>query len=496
MNIYELFYQPDREKDPFLLDPDLNVLHTYGDLHQQSNAYAAALAQAGIAPGDRVIAQVAKTPEALFAYFACLRLGAVYLPLNTAYQDEELAYFVADAEPGMIICAPEKANFYSGLPGNHTIATLDENGQGTMADKATGAADPRLERHATNDDDTAVILYTSGTTGQPKGAMISHGNLASNVKTLHAAWHWQPDDIMLHALPIFHIHGLFVATHLPVLNGSPIILLPAFDPAQVINLLPEATVYMGVPTNYTRLLDHGGLNPDICQKMRLFTSGSAPLLESTFNNFRDTTGHSIVERYGMTETGMNTSNPITGVRKPGTVGPPLPGVQTRIVRADGLQATIDEPGDLEIRGDNVFKGYWRKPEKTQEDFTEDGFFRTGDIATVDADGYVAIVGRNKDLIISGGLNVYPKEIESAIDRIDGVQESAVIGLPHPDFGEAVVAIVVRDGTVAVTAAEIIALLKVRLANFKVPKRLEFQAALPRNTMGKVQKNVLREQFSE
>jgi len=492
MNVYSLFSERTRDAGDFLLSPELQAICSYDELHDYAGRFASGLQKIGVNPGDRVIAQVAKTPEALYLYFACLRLGAIYLPLNTAYQDDELAYFVGDASPALIACDPGKQSVFESFEGDHLVLTLDAEGRGSLMDQCLDSVPAAVcER---DDDDVAVILYTSGTTGKPKGAMITHGNLASNGLTLHDAWQWQPGDIMLHALPVFHIHGLFVATHLPVLNGSPIILLPAFDPAGVAALLPSATVYMGVPTNYTRLLDSNLLNREVCRNMRLFTSGSAPLLQQTFNDFRQTTGFEIVERYGMTETGMNTSNPLDGIRKPGTVGPTLRGVSARIVGDDGTPVAPGTPGNLEIRGQNVFKGYWQLPGKTKEEFTEDGYFRTGDIASQDEDGYISIVGRNKDMIISGGLNVYPKEIEAVIDRLPGVLESAVIGLPHSDFGEGVCAVIVAEAGHTLDEQAIIHHLKSRLANFKIPKWVHIVPSLPRNTMGKVQKNVLREMF--
>lgn len=493
MNVYSLFTDRTQDAGDCLLSPDLQTICTYREMHDYAARLACGLQKLGVNPGDRVIAQVGKSPEALYLYFACLRLGAVYLPLNTAYQNDELAYFVDDASPVLIACDPGKQSVFESFKGDHRVLTLDAEGRGSLMDQCLDSEAAGICNR--DDDDTAVILYTSGTTGKPKGAMISHGNLVSNGLTLYEAWQWRRGDVMLHALPIFHIHGLFVATHLPVLNGSPIILLPAFDPGEVARLLPSATVYMGVPTNYTRLLDSELLNREVCRNMRLFTSGSAPLLQQTFSDFHDTTGFEIVERYGMTETGMNTSNPLDGMRKPGTVGPPLPGVSARIVREDGTPVEPGEPGNLEVRGRNVFKGYWQMPGKTREEFTGDGYFRTGDIASQDKDGYISIVGRNKDMIITGGLNVYPKEIEAVIDRIPGVLESAVIGLPHSDFGEGVCAIVVAEDDHILDEQEIIEDLKPRLANFKVPKWVKVVPALPRNTMGKVQKNVLREMFS-
>jgi len=384
MNVYSLFRERSQHGADFLVAPDGNAIYSYDDLEITSGRLAARLNSLGVSPGDRVIVQAQKSPMCVMLYFACLRAGAIYLPLNTAYLDEELRYFVSDAEPVLIVCDPEKAAFFSSI-GDATVATLDRDGWGTLVDDL--ASESTLNTIDVDGDHIAAILYTSGTTGRPKGAMISHDNLASNGLALHKAWQWCEGDVMLHALPIFHVHGLFVATNLAVLNASPIIFLAAFDPDLVIDWLPNATVYMGVPTNYTRLLATGKLNKEVCANMRLFTSGSAPLLPQTFNTFRDTTGHEIVERYGMTETGMNTSNPLEGSRKPGTVGPPLPGVSVRIVDDDGEDVPATEPGNLLVKGRNVFKGYWRLPEKTAEEFTGD-FFKTGDIATIDNDGYI------------------------------------------------------------------------------------------------------------
>lgn len=487
MNIYQHFYDRTETAGAFLLSPDRSVICTYQQAHLHSARLARHLRTHGVTPGDRVIAQLEKTPECLYLYFACLSVGAIYVPLNTAYQDDELRFFVGDAAPTLVVCDSARELFFESL-GTHAVATLSALVDETTADET---ADTVVSIESRKDSDTAVILYTSGTTGRAKGAMITHGNLRANGLTLSEAWQWRSDDVMLHALPIFHIHGLFVATHLPVLNGSPIIFLPAFNPELITELLPHATVYMGVPTHYTRLIAGGHLSRDQCVNMRLFTSGSAPLLESTFNEFAALTGHRIVERYGMTETGMNTSNPLIGQRKPGTVGPPLPGVQTRVVDTKGDRVAPLTPGALEVKGDNVFAGYWLLPDKTQEEFTADGFFKTGDVAQIDEDGYVAIVGRDKDMIISGGLNIYPKEIETFIDKIPGVLECAVIGLPHSDFGEGVCAVVVRSGDIDITESDIIHQVKSHLANFKVPKWVKFESALPRNTMGKVQKNVLR-----
>ncbi len=492
-NIYHLFHERFREGNHFLLSASGTVIATYEDLEKCSARYANRLVSLGLSRGDRVMVQVEKTAESLMLYFACLRAGLIYLPLNNAYRPQELSWFISDAEPGLIVCTPAEADRFHEMS-SCPVQTLDGETGGSLRD----GLDSEPATFTTTDcteDDIAAILYTSGTTGKPKGAMISHGNLAVNALTLHEVWEWQPGDVMLHALPIFHVHGLFVGIHLAVLNASPIIFLPAFDAATVIDLLPEATVYMGVPTNYTRLLANPSLTRESCTRMRLFTSGSAPLLPQTFEAFRSRTGHTIVERYGMTETGMNTSNPVRGVRKPGTVGLPLPGVCCRILDEEGNAVATGETGHLQVKGDNVFRGYWRLPEKTREEFTPDGYFRTGDLASRDEDGYISIVGRSRDLIITGGFNVYPREVEAVIDEMPGVRESAVIGLPHPDFGEAVTAVVVRSQTAAIDEESIIAALKESLANFKVAKRVFFVDNLPRNTMGKVQKNVLREQFS-
>ncbi len=480
-NAYRFFRNGFDGAGDFIRAGDGTPVFTYDDLDAASASWANHFAEHGVTPGDRVIVQVEKSPWNLIAYFACLRAGFIYLPLNTAYLEEEVAYFVSDAEPSLIICDPAFASRFGNS--NCPVLTLDAEGQGSARPERPGAY-PVAD---SDGNDTAILLYTSGTTGRPKGAMITHRNLVTNARALFGAWQWQPDDVLLHALPVFHIHGLMVATHLAVMGGCPMLFLPRFDPEAVIEALPHATVYMGVPTNYVRLLADKRLTPEVCRNMRLFTSGSAPLLTRTFDEFAERSGHRIVERYGMTETGMNTSNPLDGERRPGTVGRPLPGVE---IKLEG------DPAVLMVRGENVFKGYWRMPEKTREEFDGEGFFRTGDVVTVDDDGYVSIVGRDKDMIISGGLNVYPKEIESVIDRLDGITESAVIGLPHPDFGEAVTAIVVAADEGARDEAGIIDALKARLAGFKVAKRVFFVDALPRNTMGKVQKAALRDTFQD
>jgi malonyl-CoA/methylmalonyl-CoA synthetase len=492
-NIYNIFHDRFESGEDFILSPRLSTIATYQDLEQRSALYLNRLAGLGLKKGDRVIVQVEKSVESLFFYFACLRAGLIYLPLNTAYQRHELEYFIENAAPGLIVCAPVQQILIRSIFTGH-VFTLDEDGKGSI-NEDLDAESGTCTTVSRADDDVAVILYTSGTTGRPKGAMISHGNLAANGIALHKAWGWVNDDVMLHALPIFHIHGLFVATHLAVLNASPIIFLPKFDPNEVIRLLPSATVYMGVPTNYTRLLANPDLSAEACNNMRLFTSGSAPLLPQTFNEFRSRTGHTIVERYGMTETGMNTSNPLDGTRKPGTVGPPLQGVSCKIVDDDENILAADETGNLLVKGKNVFQGYWQLPEKTKEEFTGDGYFKTGDLASCDSEGYISIVGRDKDMIITGGLNVYPREIEKILDELPGVEESAVIGLNDSDFGEAVSAVIVRSPGAEIDEQDIVHHLKATVANFKVAKKIFFMEALPRNTMGKVQKNILRETFN-
>ena len=497
-NIYSVFSSrfPADRRATFIETAD-GRRFSYADLDAQSAHLAGFLRGLGAKPGERVAVQVEKSPQALFLYLACLRAGLIYVPLNPAYRQAEIGYFLEDAAPAIVVCAPELRDMVSAAAGTRDIGhvyTLDSAGGGTLVDLAAAAA-PNFDTAALAADATAVILYTSGTTGSPKGAMLSHANLAANALALHQAWGFRPDDVLLHALPIFHIHGLFVACHTALLNASTMLFLPKFDAGTVIAQLPRATVFMGVPTYYTRLLAHPGFGRETCRRVRLFTSGSAPLLAQTFEEFEARTGHRILERYGMTETGMNTSNPLDGPRVPETVGPPLAGVSVRIVSNDGRDLPTGEVGQLLVKGPNVFKGYWRQPDKTAEAFTADGYFRTGDLARRDANGYVAIVGRSKDLIITGGLNVYPKEIETYIDELDGVAESAVIGLPHPDFGEAVTAVVVRaPGRADITEESLLQTLKQKIAGYKIPKRVFFVAELPRNTMGKVQKNVLRDRY--
>jgi malonyl-CoA/methylmalonyl-CoA synthetase len=476
-------------------------IYTYQDLLDVSARFANALAALGVQPGDRVAAQVEKSVEALMLYLACLRAGAVFLPLNTAYTAAEIGYFLEDAGPSLFVCDPARADELrpaaeaaSAQLETLGIWTAPEVSAGTLADRGLAAA-PAFADVPRGPDDLAAILYTSGTTGRSKGAMLSHENLASNARVLKEHWRFTPDDVLLHALPIFHTHGLFVATNVTLLAGASMLFLPKFDPNEVFRLLPKATAMMGVPTFYVRLLQDARLTREATAHMRLFVSGSAPLLADTHRDFASRTGHAILERYGMTETNMNTSNPYEGERIAGTVGFPLPGVDLRIVDPESGRALgTDEIGMIEVRGPNVFKGYWRNPEKTREEFRPDGFFITGDLGKIDPAGYVHIVGRGKDLIITGGYNVYPKEVEGEIDAMEGVVESAVIGLPHRDFGEGVTAVVVRKQGHALDEASIQRTLETRLAKFKCPKRVIVVDDLPRNAMGKVQKNVLRERY--
>jgi malonyl-CoA/methylmalonyl-CoA synthetase len=468
--------------------------HNYGDLDAISARYAHLLRQIGVARGDRLAVQVEKSPEAVFLYLATLRLGAVYVPLNPAYTPAELGYFVGDAEPRAIVCRPEDETILRGICGDASILTLSAAGDGSLIERSEGLPSDFPSSPAAPDD-LAAILYTSGTTGRSKGAMLTHANLAANGRTLQELWAFTSDDVLLHALPLFHAHGLFVALHCTLLAAARMLFLPRFDADAVVRLLPHATVMMGVPTFYTRLLANPGLTRQACAQVRLFISGSAPLLAETHHRFRERTGHAILERYGMTETGMNCSNPLHGERLPGSVGPPLPGVEVRVADAQGNVLESGETGVLEVRGPNVFRGYWRMPEKTRGEFRADGYFVTGDVARIDAGGYVHLVGRARDLIISGGLNVYPKEIEDVLDGVEGVAESSVVGVPHPDFGEAVIAVVLRSADhPGLTEQTVIAAARRRLAAYKAPKRVFFMDALPRNAMGKVQKNLLQERY--
>ena len=471
---------------------------TYGDLIARTGQLANVLVARGVKPGDRVAAQTEKSVAGLVLYLATVRAGAVYLPLNTAYTLNELDYFITDAEPSVVVCDPSKAKGIGAIAAKvgAKVEGLGADGKGSL----TEAADKAASEFATlvrNNDDLAAILYTSGTTGRSKGAMLTHDNLASNSLTLVDYWRFTDKDVLIHALPIYHTHGLFVASNVALFARASMIFLPRFDPEAIIKLMARATVLMGVPTFYTRLLQNPALNKDTTSHMRLFISGSAPLLAETHREWEARTGHAVLERYGMTETNMNTSNPYDGERVAGAVGHPLPGVSVRVTEPEtGKMLSPEEIGMIEVRGPNVFKGYWRMPEKTRSEFRDDGFFITGDLGKIDAKGYVHILGRGKDLVISGGFNVYPKEIESEIDAMPGVIESAVIGVPHADFGEGVTAVVVCNKGAGVTEASVLKALDGRLAKFKMPKRVFVVEELPRNTMGKVQKNVLRDSYKD
>ena len=464
---------------------------SYAELLLQINRAAAELAAIGAGAGDRVLVQLPKSSENLALYLACLKLGLVYVPLNTGYTAAELDYFVSDAEPVLYVGEQHRSDVVSATlqPRDAERLLVFSNGASTSDDLAI----PLTAVRAT--DDLAAILYTSGTTGRSKGAMLSHGNLASNAHALSEEWGWQASDVLLNALPIFHVHGLFIASHCALLNATPMIFLEKFDASEVMARLPDATVMMGVPTFYTRLLGRSELTPDRVAHMRVFICGSAPLTEQTFEEWEQRTGHRILERYGMSETIINTSNPLQGERVAGTVGFALPGQQVRVADEAGVPVPTGEVGMIEVAGPNVFQGYWRMPEKTAEEIRGDGFFITGDLGVQAADGRLSIVGRSKDLVISGGYNVYPKEVEVALDDMAQVAESAVIGVPHPDFGEAVVAVIVPSAG-EVTQAQVDAALGHQLARFKQPKRVMNVTELPRNTMGKVQKNLLREQYAD
>jgi len=478
--------------------PGAPLYYRWRDLERGSAMLANLLLSLDLPDGARIAVQTEKSVEALMLYLAVLRAGFVYLPLNTAYQAGEIEYFIGNAEPSLVVCSSRNFGWVSKLAfkaGTKNVFTLDDDRRGSLLDRAALMSDQHQPAQRT-EGDLAAILYTSGTTGRSKGAMLTHGNLLSNARVLKDYWGWRADDVLIHALPIFHVHGLFVASHGALLAGAKMIWFGRFDARKVVERLPEATVFMGVPTLYVRLLAEPGLSRQACAHMRLFIAGSAPLLIETFNEWRARTGHTILERYGMSETVMLTSNPYDGhqgERRGGTVGLPLPGVGLRIRDDKGHPLPSGEIGHIEVKGPNVFKGYWRMPEKTAEDFTTDLWFKTGDVGKIGGDGYVSIVGRSKDLIISGGYNVYPAEVEECINQMPGVAESAVIGVPHADFGEAVVALVVGRPGAALDGAEITGALKTRIANFKVPKALFVVDELPRNAMGKVQKKQLREQ---
>jgi len=476
--------------------------YTYADLEDVSARFAAGLAALGVKPGDRVAAQVEKSIEALMLYLGTVRAGGVFLPLNTAYTPAEIGYFVGDAEPVLLVCDPtrEAALRPTAESVGARIETLGPSKGGAVPEGSLLRLIPQTAPDAVDvprgAEDLAAILYTSGTTGRSKGAMLSHDNLLSNAKVLAKTWRFTADDVLIHALPIFHTHGLFVASNTVISTGGRLIWMEKFDVDAVIAAIPRATALMGVPTFYTRLLADPRLDRDLTKGMRLFISGSAPLLAETHRQWEARTGHAILERYGMTECSMNTSNPYEGERRAGTVGFPLEGVELRITEPETWRVLPQgEIGMIEVRGPNIFKGYWRMPEKTAEELRPDGWFITGDLGMIDDRGYVVIVGRGKDLIISGGFNGYPKEGEGEIDRIPGVSESAVIGVPHPDFGEGVIAVVVPEAGATLTELDILGPLSERLAKFKQPKRIYFHGALPRNTMGKVQKKALRDEYA-
>ena len=493
-----------REAFPFDLDStavetDTGLNYSWRDMERATAMLANLLVSLKLPAGSRIAVQVEKSVEAMLLYLATLRAGYVFLPLNTAYQSAEIEYFIGNAEPAVVVCSSKNFGWVSKIAfkaGTQNVFTLDDDRTGSLLERAAHCSDKHTVA-VKQADDLAAILYTSGTTGRSKGAMLSHDNMLSNAQVLKDYWGWKSGDVLIHALPIFHVHGLFVALHGALLNGSKMIWCAKFDPKFVIEKMPEATVFMGVPTLYVRLLNEPGLDKNSVRNMRLFVAGSAPLLIETFNEWQTRTGHTILERYGMSETAMLTSNPYDiakGERRGGTVGFALPGVTLCVQDDDGKLLGVDEIGGIHVKGPNVFKGYWRMPEKTKEEFTADGFFKTGDVGKIDGRGYITIVGRSKDLIISGGYNVYPAEIEGYINDLPGVAESALVGVPHPDFGEVGVAVVIAKPGAALKPETIITALKSKLANFKIPKQCYVVAELPRNTMGKVQKNLLREQY--
>ncbi|WP_299955013.1 malonyl-CoA synthase [uncultured Roseobacter sp.] len=485
------------KETPFLILKDGEVI-THADFLSMAARFANSFRELELQPGDRLALQAEKSPQALAVYAAAVQSGLVFLPLNTGYTPAEVSYFVENSGARLLICDPAKAKGLRPVADacDAALETLGAEGGGSLPEHARGQSDV-FETVPRAPDDLAAFLYTSGTTGRSKGAMLTQTNLLSNSQTLVDVWRFTKEDVLLHALPIFHTHGLFVATNVTLLSGGALLFLPKFDAGDVIDLLPKATTMMGVPTFYTRLLDDPRFTGDLVQHMRLFVSGSAPLLSETHVQFEKRTGHRILERYGMTETNMNTSNPYDGARRAGTVGFPLPGVELKITDpASGDSLPDGEIGQIEVRGANVFQGYWQMPEKTREELRSDGFFITGDLGLIDDQGYVQIVGRNKDLIISGGYNIYPKEIETVLDDQPGVLESAVVGVPHPDFGETVVGFVVAEKEKQPDLDDISATVAAQLARFKHPRKLIVLPELPRNTMGKVQKNLLRQQYGD
>ncbi|TFZ07861.1 malonate--CoA ligase [Ramlibacter humi] len=486
--------------DEIAVETDDELAYSWRDLDRATAMIANLLVSLKLPEGSRIAVQVEKSVEAMMLYLATLRAGYVFLPLNTAYQSAEIEYFIANAEPAVVVCSPKNFGWVSKIAfqaGTRNVFTLGDDRTGSLLDRAAVHGDVHQPAKKPAGD-LAAILYTSGTTGRSKGAMLTHGNMLSNARVLKDYWGWKPGDVLVHALPIFHVHGLFVAIHGALINGSKMLWMAKFDPKKVIAWMPRATVFMGVPTLYVRMLAEPSLDQAAAKNMRLFIAGSAPLLVETFKAWQDRTGHTILERYGMSETVMLTSNPYRPEegRRGGTVGFPLPGVGLRVMGDDGKELPTGEIGGIQVKGPNVFKGYWRMPEKTKEEFTADGWFRTGDVGKVDGDGYVSIVGRSKDLIISGGYNVYPAEIEGYINEMPGVAESALVGVPHPDFGEVGVAVVIPKPGAKLSPGEIVATLKAKLANFKIPKRCFVVDELPRNTMGKVQKNLLRGEYKD
>lgn len=498
LNLYSTYQQHFPPPETVLLTTEAGRVYTYADAEHSSAQVANYLKASGLQHGDRVSAQVEKSVEALWLYLGTIRAGMVFHPLNPAYTDDELRYFLEDAASTLLVCGTGRVKPLRSLCdelGTPHLLTLDADGTGSLMEGVQQCS-TQFETTGTAAGDLAALVYSSGTTGRPKGIMLSHRNLVANISVLVDYWGFGRDDCLLHALPIFHVHGLFVAVGCVLMSGCSMRWLKGFDAAGVLDHLPQSTVMMGVPTYYTRLLAEQRFTAQSCAGMRLFISGSAPLLAETFIAFNRRTGHTILERYGMTETGMNTSNPLHGARRAGTVGLPLPGVVVRVCSTEGRVLGVGEVGELQVRGANVFSGYWNMPQQTARDFAPDGFFVTGDQASLDEDGYVSIVGRSKDMVISGGLNVYPREVELLIDEIPGVLESAVIGLPDSDFGEMVVAVVVLTGGASVSAEQIRSAIKQKAANFKVPKHIIFVDELPRNAMGKVQKDVLRKRAVE
>ena len=491
-----LFGQHKGQTTPFIQLAD-NTVITHAAFLELAAQYAHVLSDLGLRPGDRIAVQIEKSIQSIAVYAACTQAGLIFLPLNTAYTAKEISYFVNDSEASILLCDSKRAEVLGAIAitAGAVLETMDADGKGSFTQKAIGMP-TEFSSVVRSKDDLAAFLYTSGTTGQSKGAMLTQGNLLSNSQVLTTEWAFTASDILLHALPIFHTHGLFVATNIALLAGSKILFLPKFDLDVIVNLLPKVTAMMGVPTYYTRLLSDPRFTKGLTQHMRLFVSGSAPLLAETHSRFEERTGHQILERYGMTETNMNTANPYTGERRAGTVGFPLPGIELKITdSATGATLRQGEIGEIEVRGPNVFKGYWNLPEKTAEELRENGFFITGDLGKIDTDGYVHIIGRNKDLIISGGYNVYPKEIELLLDAQEGVLESAVVGVPHPDFGETVIGILVAYTGAELDLGAVRKKLTTSLAQFKHPQKLIVLSELPRNAMGKVQKKALREQFA-